>query len=304
MSSFFDEYYIQKLHYHIKGNPYHGADGRFSSGGGSSFGSSVSNNYEKLSEEEKTKYLQKEYQPWVSNLSHDELGSIQEYTRNTGYDWNTKLRDGEMGKNSYDINVDDFYTPEHSKLDLNEKMRIQQATQALMRGKAPDDLVMNRSVNSVDAVKDLENHIGETYTDPAFCSTSADDMGSGGVKTGHCSMTVRVPKGTHGAYVSGLSAYSGEKEFLLPPGTRYKVLSVKKTDVIGKNWAKDPINPPTEKIGENMHIDLQVVGFQEPEWLSKPIKSEKTKNLKKDKTLNKKRFEFDPRIIWDKDKKK
>jgi hypothetical protein len=77
-----------------------------------------------------------------------------------------------------------------------------------------------------EAVKQL---IGENITEKAFLSTSVPGGGSAGFG-GPVRMEIEAPKGTHGAFVEGLSAFKGgtEQEMLLAAGQVMRVLSVKK----------------------------------------------------------------------------
>lgn len=65
--------------------------------------------------------------------------------------------------------------------------------------------------------------IGKTVEDKGFLSTSAAGKSA---FSGTVSLEVEVAAGTRGAYVQSISSFSSEREFIIAPGTKYKVLSV------------------------------------------------------------------------------
>jgi hypothetical protein len=77
-----------------------------------------------------------------------------------------------------------------------------------------------------ESVKKL---IGQNVTDKAFMSTSVPGGGSSGFGK-PVRMEIEAPKGTHAAFLEGLSAFKGgsEQEMLLAAGQVMRVLSVKK----------------------------------------------------------------------------
>lgn len=66
--------------------------------------------------------------------------------------------------------------------------------------------------------------IGKTITDPAFLSTS---VASGGFPGDGLVLEIEAPPGTMGAYVDGISKFSGEQEMLLAAGTKMRVIGVR-----------------------------------------------------------------------------
>lgn len=67
--------------------------------------------------------------------------------------------------------------------------------------------------------------VGKNVADKGFLSTSVGGMAAFG---GEVKMEIEVAKGTKGAFVKYISHFSGENEFIIAPGTKMKVLQVKK----------------------------------------------------------------------------
>jgi len=73
------------------------------------------------------------------------------------------------------------------------------------------------------SVADLESMVGSTVSEPGFTSTS---VLTSSAFSGSVAMQIDVPAGTPGAYVAGISHYP-ENEFVLPPGTKFRIIEVK-----------------------------------------------------------------------------
>jgi len=76
----------------------------------------------------------------------------------------------------------------------------------------------------VNNISELEGMVGKTVTEPGFSSTS---ISPGSAFGGQVAMQIEIPAGTMGSYVGNISHYKSEKEFLLPPGTKFRILEVK-----------------------------------------------------------------------------
>lgn len=61
---------------------------------------------------------------------------------------------------------------------------------------------------------------GSQFQDRAFVSTSIDSSAT----PGPANVEIRIPKGSKGIYVAGLSDYENEKEFLLPRNAKFNVV--------------------------------------------------------------------------------
>lgn len=75
----------------------------------------------------------------------------------------------------------------------------------------------------VNSQEELMALVGETVADKGFMSTSVGGEAAFG---GAVKMEIEVVKGTKGAYVQHISHYPGEREFVISPGTKMKVLRV------------------------------------------------------------------------------
>ena len=76
----------------------------------------------------------------------------------------------------------------------------------------------------VSNVAELEAMIGQTVQEPGFSSTS---VLPGKAFGGSVAMQIEIPAGTPGAYVGSFSHHKTEREFLLPPGTKFRIIEVK-----------------------------------------------------------------------------
>lgn len=72
---------------------------------------------------------------------------------------------------------------------------------------------------------DPEALVGKTIADSGFFSTSITP----GVWPGKVKFQVHVKPGVRGAYVEGFSSHPGEKEFIVAPGTKWKVKRVERS---------------------------------------------------------------------------
>lgn len=85
---------------------------------------------------------------------------------------------------------------------------------------------------------DLSKYIGKTYRNNAFTSTSIDTQAAFSSKP--VQITIRVPKGTKGVYMSGdinkkdnLSKNVNEQEWLLPRGSKFQI---KSAEMVNGRW--------------------------------------------------------------------
>lgn len=79
----------------------------------------------------------------------------------------------------------------------------------------------------VSSFEDLVRMVGSDITDEGFVSTS---VGGSAAFSNSVLMEIEVPTGARGAYVKGISLHPGENEFILAPGTRFRILKVSKPD--------------------------------------------------------------------------
>ena len=85
-----------------------------------------------------------------------------------------------------------------------------------------------KQINSGTSLQDLQALVGTKFEDQAFVSTGAAK--NTGFKTPGIILNIYCPKGTKGAYVDNISAFSGENELILQRGYSYKVTKVEKKD--------------------------------------------------------------------------
>jgi hypothetical protein len=191
--SFVDEYYIQKIFYAIKNNTHHDQFGRFASSSG----------FQNFSLHEKGTYLTENGgKAWLKSLEVNEVNAIHHYTHDGYKEMNTLLRSGQYNPKARD-RVSTF---------------IRDATSALMKGKAPIDMMVLRAIPT-KYVPQLVASKGSTFRDAGFSSTTLDTRPI----RNKLLLNIHIPKGSPGAYVAPLSDAKDEEEWLLPPNARFNV---------------------------------------------------------------------------------
>ena len=172
---------------------------------------------------------QKSYQKWLKNLSSYEVDSIHEYTTAMYEDYNHVLREGKQefldkitGGNSQKL------SDETRKWYNDIERKAEQVVSAISTYKTEKTFKTYRLFNQSEDIF-LENAVGKTLViDKGLMSTSLDksvieDFGGGDVEI---QLNILIKKGQSvGAYVSELSSHTDEKEFIIKPNTRFKVLS-------------------------------------------------------------------------------
>ena len=172
---------------------------------------------------------QKSYQKWLKNLSSYEVDSIHEYTTAMYEDYNHVLREGKQefldkitGRNSQKL------SDETRKWYNDIERKAEQVVSAISTYKTEKTFKTYRLFNQSEDIF-LENAVGKTLViDKGLMSTSLDksvieDFGGGDVEI---QLNILIKKGQSvGAYVSELSSHTDEKEFIIKPNTRFKILS-------------------------------------------------------------------------------
>ena len=172
---------------------------------------------------------QKSYQKWLKNLSSYEVDSIHEYTTAMYEDYNHVLREGKQefldkitGGNSQKL------SDETRKWYNDIEKKAEQVVSAISTYKTEKTFKTYRLFSQSEDIF-LENAVGKTLViDKGLMSTSLDksvieDFGGGDVEI---QLNILIKKGQSvGAYVSELSSHTDEKEFIIKPNTRFKVLS-------------------------------------------------------------------------------
>ena len=108
-----------------------------------------------------------------------------------------------------------------AKLEPHEERAVGALDSTLSRYSAPDDLTVYSGTNSEHANIIRRN---EVVQHPVYLSTSISNHGAKqfAASKGGDIVKIEVPKGHPGAYVAAISGYEGEREFVLPRGTKLK----------------------------------------------------------------------------------
>ncbi len=172
---------------------------------------------------------QKSYKNWLSSLPSNRAEAIHEYTTAVYDDYNRVLREGK------DNFLKEISGGEPQKLSseiikwYNDiEVKANQITKAISNYKTEKSFKTYRLFTQPNE-DFLKDSIGKTLViDKGFMSTSLDksvfeDFGGGDVEI---QLNITVKKGQSvGAYVGELSSHAEEKEFLIKPNTKFKVLS-------------------------------------------------------------------------------
>lgn len=172
---------------------------------------------------------QKSYQKWLKNLSSYEVESIHEYTTAMYEDYNHVLREGKQGFLDKITGGSSQKLSDETKKWYNDiEKKSEQIISAISTYKAEKTFKTYRLFNQSED-DFLVNAVGKTLViDKGFMSTSLDravieEFGGGDVEI---QLNILIKKGQSvGAYISELSNYADEKEFIIKPNTRFKILS-------------------------------------------------------------------------------
>lgn len=172
---------------------------------------------------------QKSYQKWLKNLSSYEVESIHEYTTAMYEDYNHVLREGKQGFLDKITGGSSQKLSDETKKWYNDiEKKSEQIISAISTYKAEKTFKTYRLFNQLED-DFLVNAVGKTLViDKGFMSTSLDkavieEFGGGDVEI---QLNILIKKGQSvGAYISELSNYANEKEFIIKPNTRFKILS-------------------------------------------------------------------------------
>jgi hypothetical protein len=157
--------------------------------------------------EEKDEILSKQTEIWKSKLHDDELQSIKNYTGVEYVEMNSALREDRVDSSS----------------NRNE---IKAAQAGLLKGSLETPITVYRGLNVYGTTYDkvlnmMSGGVGQTFTDKAFVSTSINKSNAFG---GNIRLNIVLPEGTKGAYVDPVSDVPGEREYLLPHSTKFKII--------------------------------------------------------------------------------
>ncbi len=172
---------------------------------------------------------QKSYKNWLSRLPSNKAEAIHEYTTAVYDDYNRILREGK------DNLLKGITGGEPQKLSAEIKkwyndieVKANQITEAISNYRTEKSFKTYRLFTQPNE-DFLKDSIGKTLViDKGFMSTSLDksileDFGGGDIEI---QLNITVKKGQSiGAYIGELSSHAEEKEFLIKPNTKFKVLS-------------------------------------------------------------------------------
>jgi hypothetical protein len=154
-----------------------------------------------------------DWKTWADQLSQskpltaDQLAAVKRYTGSSYYDMNSALRGVRETTEHYKKYIEDLDTVFEPQ---------------------PFNSIVYRNVD-VDAFAGValdESSIGVVYSDPAFMPTSIN--GSYG-STRPVNMVIDVPEGSLTRYVDPISTNRGEKEVILPRGSKFMMTGIEKT---------------------------------------------------------------------------
>jgi len=157
-------------------------------------------------------------QPMVDHLlnvaTDEELGALNLWTGETFANINRYLR--------YGINVDDI--SKKAAHDIESVLNKVQTTEEMIvhRGTGTKH-IFEKMVG--DWKSDPTVLIGQEFSDAGFTATSPlMEGGFSGVGATQCELFIKVPTGTHGAYIAQEAHNELEREFLLQRGYTYRII--------------------------------------------------------------------------------
>lgn len=171
-------------------------------------------NWEDILKNQTEQQMEKFTEQLLDIATDRELSALNMWTGETYANINRYMR--------YGHNVDDI-----SKSAAND------IKNCLDKIKTTEDIVVHRGTGIkeiLDGVQgdwrdNLDLLIGHTYTDNGFVATSPLPTGGfSGAGLNQAELFIKVPQGTHGAYIAKEAHNELEKEFLLQSGYRYKII--------------------------------------------------------------------------------
>lgn len=158
---------------------------------------------------------------WMNGLSKAENKAVYDYSGDAYEELNAALREGRDFKKT-----DDYGNPyDYKNCDTQLEQAINKFTlntpTTFIRGSNAGLLGGASTVDQINAM------VGNVVHDPGYTSTSAHTGGGfGGKITYH----INTPAGKGiGAYIRGISMFSGEDEFLFNKGSAFKVTGAYET---------------------------------------------------------------------------
>lgn len=200
---------------------------------------SVSEMYEK--QQEYVELIEEYGKKWAAGLTNDETKAVKFYTNGGFQDINYYLRSNEQklhpespySKSYLDQQIK-LIDSAINKATLKKDLTVYRYTSEeefknkdnFLKHTFGIDLTPLQGVNdfteySKKAKKIIDKNIGKGYTALAYTSTSLLKL-SGFSQKGVL-VEITIPEGTHVPYISSISHFPDEKEFLLPRKTKFKI---------------------------------------------------------------------------------
>lgn len=179
--------------------------------------------FDKMSYSEANTYAKEHFfDEAYKRLTQEEKDKIYDYTGSAYTIYNGILRHPE----NYELSTIRYY-----------KAHTDLCQSGLLKNAIDEDIQVYRGISNTRVFAEIfgvtkdelldksnwSNFIGMEYDDKGFTSTGIfwEDGWDKEVKA-----TILLPKGSHGMYVDPMSSHGGEKEFLLPAGTKFKILEI------------------------------------------------------------------------------
>lgn len=183
--------------------------------------------FKAVSDEEISKFFdqQDNYKKWFDSLSEKDQELIWDYTANTYDTFNGILREG---ADSY------FSQPMYRNMpDTRKKKLIEDAKRMgslLKNYEVGADFVTYRRINGTYDLSKFEiggiDDFDDGYMSTSLSLKQTEEFGGG---SNEVLFTIHVKKGQKvGAYIANISNYEQEKEFLIAPKTKFKILKISK----------------------------------------------------------------------------
>ena len=187
----------------------------------------------------------KSFGKWASSITENMKTAVNMYTH--GLD---RLANGLLRR------TDKSYPP-----DITRKLNttIDVLEKALDQFELKDDIIVHRKA-SASMLADFVKSPNGVWQDDGFTSTSTvKGSFSGKIEGGVLDITIKVPKGKgRGAWVSPMSHFPNENEFLLNRGTLFKIESIKGNHIEMSVVGRDPKELDLKKsISDNDFGDIQ-----------------------------------------------
>lgn len=189
----------------------------------------------------------KNYKEWKDSLKPLDKHIIYNYTREGYIFMNGILRNGieETIKQHLLKNPDSYKTPGFSNLIKNYKRDVDRLIEILGKYTTESSFKLFRGMKHMMSNNDTPYptlKVGDITTiDKGFTSTTTNiEVTAGFVNSTYNDnviLEINIPKGKNvGAYIGEYSNYSYEKEFLLKPNTKFKVLKISKEYINEDNY--------------------------------------------------------------------